>query len=84
MRRGSSALEGASVVELEAGYHLPLVSGFAKINDLSFLSDLNIEQLGLLPLELGELKIGTQDITEFSEEMTGEIMVELLQEQQIR
>ncbi|RLL90555.1 hypothetical protein BG32_04230 [Mesotoga sp. HF07.pep.5.2.highcov] len=74
--RFSSALEGASVVELEAGYHLPLVSGFAKINDLSFLSDLNIEQLGLLPLELGELKIGTQDITEFSEEMTGEIMVD--------
>ncbi|MBN2218820.1 MAG: hypothetical protein JW697_00935 [Kosmotogaceae bacterium] len=76
IERFSSALDGASVVELEAGYHLPLVSGFAKINDISFLSDLDIEQLGLLPLDLGALKIGNQDITEFSEEMTGEIMVD--------
>jgi len=72
----SEILSGASVSELEVGRHLPLVSGFVKVNDFSFLSDLDVEQMGLIPLDLETLKIGNLSISELSEDMNGEIMVD--------
>ncbi len=72
----SEILSGASVSGLEAGYHLPLASGSVKINNFSFLSDLDVEQMGLIPLDLEALKIGNLSISELSEDMNGEIMID--------
>ncbi|PNE22656.1 hypothetical protein V511_06810 [Mesotoga sp. Brook.08.YT.4.2.5.1] len=70
------ALEGASVDDLEVTRHLPLVSGFARINDLSFLSELEFDGLGFVPLELEALRIGNVSFVDFSKDMTGEIMID--------
>jgi hypothetical protein len=72
----SEILSGASVSGLEAGRHLPLASGSVKINNFSFLSDLDVEQMGLIPLDLEALKIGNLSISELSEDMNGEIMID--------
>ncbi|MGC9321928.1 MAG: hypothetical protein ACP5FY_06790 [Kosmotogaceae bacterium] len=72
----SEILSGASVSGLEAGRHLPLASGSVKINNLSFLSDLDVEQMGLIPLDLEARKIGNLSISELSEDMNGEIMID--------
>ncbi|RLL87200.1 hypothetical protein [Mesotoga sp. BH458_6_3_2_1] len=69
-------LSGASISELEVGRHLPLVSGSVKINNFSFLSDLDVEQMGLIPLDLEALRIGNLSISELSEDMNGEIMID--------
>jgi hypothetical protein len=47
-----------------------------KINNFSFLSDLDVEQMGLIPLDLEALKIGNLSISELSEDMNGEIMID--------
>ncbi|HDP77810.1 MAG TPA: hypothetical protein ENN47_06440 [Mesotoga infera] len=72
----SEILSGASVSELEVGRHLPLASGSVKINSFSFLSDLDVEQMGLIPLDLETVKIGNLSISELSEDMNGEIMID--------
>jgi len=72
----SEILSGASVSGLETGRHLPLASGFVKVNDFSFLSDLDVKQMGFMPLDLETLKIGNLGINELSEDMNGEIVID--------
>lgn len=71
------AFSGGEVTDLEDMSHLPLVSIFARLGDISMLADYAGDQLTSVPLDIEGLVPGNLNTDELDDYLTGDFLVDI-------